>query len=120
MTENLNARKLQITVTRKTAPTSTTGGTIHYTLAANGQAEKWVVPLESQFDLSMLEEGKRYDVWTRTIRSLQWDYKAQNRIWKDRYDWTYAEERSPKARITAKPKPLNQPPLADNGDLFKW
>jgi hypothetical protein len=115
MTKQLKPRNLDIVITK------ITDKTVYYELAANRASENWRIPSSSTFDKSTLVVGERYAVMTRVIRSLQWDHKAQNQIYKDTYDWVYAQHRAPKAKCTVKAK-RNGPdlPLADEGALFTW
>jgi hypothetical protein len=116
MKDNLKARNLDIKITK------ITNKTVYYDLAGNGQSEKWKIPLESMFDKSVLVVGGRYHVMTRVIRSLQWDRFAKKKVYKDRYDWLYAERRAATAKVTVKAKrdTSNDPRLADDGSLFSW
>lgn len=115
MTSNLKPRQLDVTVAKITA------ATVYYELAANGQAEEWRIPAESTFDKSQLVVGQRYRVTTRVIMSRVWDHKAQQYLFKERYDWSHVEVRAPKARVTATAKRSGPDlPLADGGDIFGW
>lgn len=121
MTKPLSARTLDIKITK------ITDKTVFYDLTANLQSEDWRIPDESKFDKSQLEVGKRYVVQTKPIRSWQWDQKAQQHVWKDRYDWVSVREVGTKAKCVARSaqqrrisESLASTPLADEGDLFQW
>jgi hypothetical protein len=116
MKTELKARNLDITITKITAKT------VYYDLAGNGQPEKWKIPAESMFDKSVLVVGERYHVMTRVIRSLQWDCFAKKKVYRDRYDWLYAERRAAIAKVTARTKRDTSIdlPLVDEGSLFSW
>jgi hypothetical protein len=116
MKDNLKARNLHITITK------ITNKTVYYDLAGNGQSEKWKIPAESSFDTTALIVGERYHVMTRVIRSLQWDHIAKKKVYRDRYDWMFAQRRAATTKVTAKAKrdTSNDLPLADDGSLFSW
>jgi hypothetical protein len=59
---------------------------------------------------------------TRVIRSLQWDCFAKKKVYRDRYDWLYAERRAAIAKVTARTKRDTSIdlPLVDEGSLFSW
>jgi hypothetical protein len=116
MKTELKARNLDITITK------ITNKTVYYDLTGNGQSEKWEIPAESKFDKTILVVGQRYHVVTRVIRSLQWDHFAKKKVYKDRYDWRYAERRAATAKVTANAKrdTSNDLLLADDGSLFVW
>jgi len=114
-------RTLDVVITRITPKT------VYYLIQKTKQEEHWRVPQTSSFDITNLVPGTRYLIQTQVITELQWNYKAQNRLPTQTYDWVSAEELSPRAkpqaknqRETALSKELAEKPLADNGDLFSW
>lgn len=117
----LKPRKLDIVITKITPKTIT------YKLTANHQMEEWRIPAESTFDTSGLEVGRRYLVETKVIMSMVWDYKAQNRVPKERYDWFSVRTQQEKARLGAMTskqskasKELAEMQIVGEGDLFQF
>jgi len=117
----LKSRTLDVVITKITPKTIT------YELTANGQTEEWRIPAESTFDTSGLEVGRRYLVETKVIMSMVWDYKAQNRVPKERFDWVGVRTRQESARLGAMTskqskasKELASMQIVGEGDLFQF
>lgn len=117
----LKSRTLDVVITKITAKTVT------YELAANGQLEEWRIPPGSTFDTSVLQIGTRYTVQSKPITCMVWNYKAQQYVQTERFDWTEVRERPAKARLgslTAKQsktsKELESMQIVGEGDLFQF
>lgn len=116
----MKARSLDVVITKITK------ATVFYDLYIGGRSEEWRVPNASTFDLSTLEIGKRYEVWTKEIWSDEYNYRKGYNERMPRYEWVSVKEKDKKARsntMSAKQaafkKEADALPWADNGELFR-
>jgi len=121
MTYPLKAVVLDIVITKITPKT------VYYKLTANQREEKWQIPAVSAFNKAQLVVGQRYRVTSQSVQTTVWDYRARQRIKKERFDWVSATAITPKATIQARSTKQREAsellaamPLVDNGDLIKW
>jgi hypothetical protein len=121
MTTQLKPVTLDITITK------VTDKEVHYTLTANGQLKKWVIPERSTFNTAVLVPGTRYSVSSKVIQIRKWDYKQLKHLTKQRYDWTIATPIPTAAKVQARSAKQRQAsaalaamPMVDDGSLFNW
>lgn len=121
MTTQLTPVTLDITITKVTAIA------VHYTLIANGQLKKWVIPQGSTFNTSVLVPGTRYRVSSRVITVRVWSKRLGKSVTKQRYDWTIATPMPSSVKVQARSAKQRQAsaalaamPMVDDGTLFSW
>ena len=121
MTNPLKPVVLDIVITK------ITNKTVYYKLTASEREEKWQIPANSTFNKAQLVVGQRYRVTSQSIQTTVWDYRARQRLKKERFDWTSATAITPRAKLQALSgkqrearELLAAMPLVDDGDLIKW
>lgn len=121
MTTQLTPATLDITITNVTAKE------VHYTLTANGQLKKWVIPQGSIFNTAVLVPGTRYRVSSRVITVKVRSKKFGKTVTKQRYDWTVAMPMPSSVKVQARSAKQRQAsaalaamPMVDDGSLFKF
>jgi hypothetical protein len=121
MTTQLTPVTLDITITNVTAKE------VHYTLTANGQAQKWVIPQGSTFNTSVLVPGTRYRVSSRVLTVKVRSKRLRKTVTKQRYDWTVAMPLPNAVKVQARSAKQRQAsaalaamPMVDDGLLFNW
>lgn len=102
--------------------TSVTATRVEYELTFDRtQKEHWQVEGESEFDLSQLQVGHRYKVWSEKRQCLRMNYRKQQTEYRLRHFWIAVLEEPLVQDKKKKPQPVVASlPLVDDGVLFQW